>query len=100
MFVGFIKCLNVILKDTVSVVAMAVNLRSLVDAGIAVCDEGNCQFKNPKVEKENQKKEVMSAWFDGLVDLVLDDNGKICFFGQGRWKPCLVKIAMNCLIAS
>jgi len=54
-------------------------LRSLVDAGIAVCDEGNCQFKNPKVAKEQEKKEIMSAWFDGLVDLVLGDNGEICF---------------------
>ncbi len=55
------------------------NLRSLVDAGITKCDESKCQFKNPKAEKENKKKEVMSAWFDVLVDLVLDDSGKICF---------------------
>jgi hypothetical protein len=52
-------------------------LRNLVDASIALCDEGNCQFKNPKVD--NEKKEVMSAWFDGLVDVVHGDNGEICF---------------------
>ena len=55
------------------------HLRSLVDTGAAACDEGNCQFKIPKVKQDNQKKEVMSAWFDGLVDLVLDDNGRISF---------------------
>ena len=54
-------------------------LRALVDAGIAVCDEGNCQFKNPRVEDENKKKEILSAWFDGLVEIVLDDKGDICF---------------------
>jgi len=55
------------------------NLRTLIDAGIAKCDEGNCQFKNTKVEKDEDKKETFSAWFDGLVDLVLNDKGEIVF---------------------
>jgi hypothetical protein len=54
-------------------------LRSLVDANIATCDEANCQFKNPKVGKEPEKKEIMSAWFEGLVEIVLDDKGKLSF---------------------
>jgi hypothetical protein len=54
-------------------------LRSLVDANIATCDESSCQFKNPKAEKEPEKKEVMSACFDGLIEIVLDDNGKLSF---------------------
>ena len=54
-------------------------LRALVDAGVASCDEGNCQFKNPQVENENKKKEIMSAWFDGLVEIVIGDNGDVCF---------------------
>jgi hypothetical protein len=55
------------------------NLRLLVDAGLAKCDESKCQFKNPKAEKDEDKKETFSAWFDGLVDLVLDDKGEIAF---------------------
>ena len=55
------------------------HLRTLVDDGIAVCDEKSCQFKNPKAENDNEKKEVMSAWFDGLVDIVIDGSDKICF---------------------
>ena len=55
------------------------HLRALVDGGIAACDEKTCQFKNTQTENGTQKKEVMTAWFDGLVDLVLDDGGRLCF---------------------
>ena len=50
------------------------HLRALVDAGIAMCDEKSCPFKN-KVEKKNE----YSAWFDKLVDLVTDDEGKTSY---------------------
>jgi hypothetical protein len=51
------------------------DLRALVDSGIAVCDEQSCRFKNPEVAKEDGKKEELSAWFDGLVEIVSDDTG-------------------------
>jgi hypothetical protein len=54
-------------------------LRSLIDAGIAVCDEKNCQFKQPKADNGSEKKEVHSAWFDGLVEVVADDSGNTQF---------------------
>jgi hypothetical protein len=49
-------------------------LRSLVNAGVAVCDEKTCQFKQPKAKAGNDKKTQFSACFDGLVDVV-DDSG-------------------------
>ena len=52
------------------------DLRALVDEGIAVCDEQHCQFKHPKAAKDSDKKEVMSAWFDNLVEIVVDDTGE------------------------
>ncbi len=55
------------------------SLKNLVDAGITVCDEQNCEFKNPKEAKDGDKKEKYSAWFDGLVDIVLEDDGKHVF---------------------
>ena len=54
------------------------HLRALVDAGIAVCDEKTCQFKNKKVDQAEKKKEY-SAWFDKLVDIVADDEGKTSY---------------------
>jgi hypothetical protein len=39
-----------------------------------MCDEKSCPFKN-KVEKKNE----YSAWFDKLVDLVTDDEGKTSY---------------------
>jgi hypothetical protein len=53
------------------------SLRALVAAGIAQCDEKQCEFKTPKKRQEKQTK--YSAWFDTLVDIVLDDKGKIAF---------------------
>jgi hypothetical protein len=53
-------------------------LRGLVDAGITVCDKDQCQFKKPQVKVEEPQTEY-SANFEGLVDLVLDDQGKLAF---------------------
>lgn len=55
------------------------SLRALVDAGITVCDEQNCEFKKPKEAEDDDKKGIPSAWFDRLVDIVLDDDGKLAF---------------------
>jgi hypothetical protein len=49
-----------------------------VEAGIAVCDEKNCQFKN-KDSNQSEKKQEYSAWVDGLVDIVADDEGKTSY---------------------
>ena len=57
--------------------------------GIAICDEVTCQFKNPATKTEDKKEEKLSAWFDGLVDLVLDDNGKVCFLIKENNSLCL-----------
>lgn len=54
-------------------------LRALIDAGIAVCDEKSCRFKQPKAVKDSDKKEVVSAFFKGLVDIVVDDTGKMVY---------------------
>jgi hypothetical protein len=59
------------------------SLKSLVDSGITICDKQNCQFGKPPVQSSPATKESMetlkSADFPGLVDLVLDDKGKIAF---------------------
>jgi len=55
------------------------SLRALVDANVTVCDESNCEFKKKKEGAEEEKKDKFSAWFDGLVDLVLDDSNKVAF---------------------
>ncbi len=54
------------------------NLKALVDAGVTVCDKDKCQFGKPPEVKEDEK-ETYSAHFDGLVDLVLDDQGKVAY---------------------
>ena len=57
-------------------------LKNLVDAGITVCDKDSCQFGKPPVAKakvDQETAEIKTAHFDGLVDLVLDDQGKIAF---------------------
>ena len=54
------------------------NLRALVEARVTVCDKDACQFGKPPEVKEDEK-ETFSAHFDGLVDLVLDDQKKVSF---------------------
>ncbi|MDX9822648.1 MAG: hypothetical protein RBT20_11990, partial [Syntrophales bacterium] len=59
------------------------NLKNLIDSGITGCDKTNCQFGKPpdaiasatQADTEIEK----SAYFPGLVDLVLDDEGKVSF---------------------
>ena len=53
-------------------------LRNLVDAGITACDKDQCQFTHPQVKVEEPQTEY-SGNFEGLVDLVLDDQGKLAF---------------------
>ncbi len=54
------------------------NLKALVDAGVTVCNKDACQFgKQPENKPEEQ--EILSGHFDGLVDLVLDDQGKVAY---------------------
>jgi len=57
------------------------SLKSLVDAGVTVCDKGNCQFGKPGSKKADSKEEkkILSAWFPGLVDLVLDEDGEVAY---------------------
>lgn len=50
-------------------------LKGLVDAKITVCDKDKCQFTQPQVKVEEPKTDY-SANFEGLVDLVSDDQGK------------------------
>jgi len=56
-------------------------LRSLVDSKVTICDKDNCQFGKPKTNKseKEEKKKIPSAWFPGLIDLVLADDGEIAF---------------------
>jgi hypothetical protein len=53
-------------------------LRALVTAGVTVCDEDRCRIVNPSASEEEVQSEF-SAKFDGLVDLVVDDNKKLVF---------------------
>ena len=53
-------------------------LKALVDGGITVCDKDQCQFIHPQVKVEEPQTDF-SANFEGLVDLVLDDQGKLAF---------------------
>lgn len=60
------------------------NLKELVDNGITICDKDKCQFCKPSVQSTSnaadKKVEVIkSADFPGLVDLVLDDQGKVSY---------------------
>ena len=56
------------------------SLKGLVDSGITVCDKTACQFGKPPVPAAQATSDgVKSAYFPGLVDLVLDDKGKIAF---------------------
>lgn len=65
-------------------------LRSLVDAGVAVCDEKTCQFKRPKkAKKEQEKKKRHSAWFDLLVDIVADDSGEPRYLVKENGSPAI-----------
>ncbi|MEI6152920.1 MAG: hypothetical protein WCQ90_02410 [Deltaproteobacteria bacterium] len=59
------------------------NLKALVDSGITTCDKANCNFGKPLV-KDTQAPAAdlditKSADFPQLVDLVMDDQGKIAF---------------------
>lgn len=53
-------------------------LKGLVDAKITVCDKNQCQFTQPQAKVEEPKPEL-TANFEGLVDLVVDDQGKLAF---------------------
>jgi hypothetical protein len=56
------------------------SLKSLVDKGVTTCDESKCQFGKPGSKKaEKEEKKIFSAWFPGLVDLVLDKNGEVAY---------------------
>jgi hypothetical protein len=55
------------------------SLKNLVDVGVAICDKENCEFNKPKEAKDGGKKEKYSAWFDGLVDIVHEDDGENVF---------------------
>lgn len=57
------------------------NLTALVDGGITVCDKANCKFMNPPVQDgpAPNKETVLSAKFDGLIDLVLGDDNKVVY---------------------
>lgn len=60
-------------------------LESLVKAGVTVCDKENCGFGKPPVvkaaksEKKEEEEFEYSASFDGLIDLVRDDQDKVVF---------------------
>jgi|GEM_PF-1618217 len=67
-------------------------LESLVKAGVTVCDKDNCGFGKPAVEVNAAKKEEepeFLAYFNGLVDLVLDDQDKIAFLVNENGNPVL-----------
>ena len=56
------------------------NLRALVDAGITFCDKDKCQLVNgTSAAPAASEKQVYSASFKGLVDLVADDQGNAVF---------------------
>lgn len=57
-------------------------LESLVKAGVTVCDKDNCGFGKPPVDIKAAKKEdepEFLAYFNGLIDLVLDDQDKVAY---------------------
>ena len=56
------------------------NLRTLIDVGITVCDKDQCQLMNVStVAPASSENQVYSASFNGLVDLVADDQGHAVF---------------------
>ncbi len=56
------------------------NLRTLIDAGITLCDKEQCPLMNASSEAPvSSEKQVYSASFNGLVDLVADDQGHAAF---------------------
>lgn len=57
------------------------NLKNLVDNGVTICDKAACKFMNTPAQNTQapEKETILSARFDGLIDLVLDDNKKVVF---------------------
>jgi len=57
------------------------NLKALVDNGVTVCDKANCNFGEPLAQAAHapEKETILSAKFDGLIDLVLNDKKQVTF---------------------